>query len=82
MASKDINLQNKLDQTLALGLEFENNVYYAVEGNTKEGPYCSCCYDFYDKLVHLHSSFDAKEKSDVYICPKCKTKIIKEYKNA
>ena len=81
MTNKYNDLKNKLDQTLLLCLEFKNNAYYIVNGDKKEGPYCCCCYDFYDKLVHLHSIYDKKERNYIYICPKCKTKVLKEDEN-
>ena len=81
MVNKYNELKSKLDQTLLLGLEFKNNVYYMVNEDKKEDPYCSCCYDFYDKLVRLHSIFDEKEGHDIYICPKCKTKVRKVFEN-
>jgi hypothetical protein len=35
-------------------LVFENNHYYGVKDDTKEGPYCTYCWDQDRKLVRLH----------------------------
>ncbi len=69
-------LTEKIKQTEVLGLEFKDNVYYRFDGEINLGTYCSCCYDFYGKLVRLHSDTNSKGE-DIYVCPKCKTKVIK-----
>jgi hypothetical protein len=35
-------------------LLFENNHYYVVKDDTKQGPYCTYCWDTGRKLVRLH----------------------------
>lgn len=35
-------------------LVFENNHYYVAKGETKDGPYCTYCWDKDRKLVRLH----------------------------
>ncbi len=56
-------------------LTFENNHYYVVKDNEKDGPYCTYCWDKDRKLVRLHKDdhdywwclIHQKEKSYLYI---------------
>ncbi len=45
-----------LEQTLKIRaqLKFEAGVYWMIDGQNKEGPYCQRCYDADGKLIHLH----------------------------
>ena len=35
-------------------LKFESGVYWRIDGQTKEGPFCQRCYDADGKLLRLH----------------------------
>ena len=35
-------------------LKFEGGVYWRIDGQTKEGPFCQRCYDADGKLLRLH----------------------------
>ena len=35
-------------------LTFNGEVYYRMDGEDKEGPYCPGCYDSQSKLIRLH----------------------------
>ncbi len=39
-------------------LSFEKGVYFLVEDDTKDGPYCQRCYDKETKLVRLQDDGD------------------------
>ena len=55
-------------------LIFKNDVYYLkTENDTQDGPFCSCCADYYKKLIRLHKIFDENGyiKEGYLICPKC-----------
>ena len=67
-------LKKELEDLKALNdikerLHFENNMYWVNKGNTKEGPFCSKCWDDNNKLVRLHT----QDKD--YRCPVCDTFI-------
>jgi hypothetical protein len=53
---------------------FENNAYwFNKKDGSKEGPFCSGCWDSQSKqLIHLHSRMDLP---DAWICPVCKIHI-------
>lgn len=44
---------------------FEENVYYRINGDKKEGPFCPTCYDSKGKKIRLHH--DDKE----WFCKNC-----------
>ena len=55
-------------------LVFEKNAYWIKKkDNSKEGPYCSACWDQDNKLIHLHYE---GEDWDTWYCPICKTGAI------
>jgi len=68
-------LQNKLQQYIELKISYHNDVCSIENEN---GYYCSCCFDYADKLVHLHRVYDYDGNIDdkFLICPKCKTKVL------
>lgn len=43
--------------------------YKTVDGRPYGQPYCSCCWERDQKLIHLHSRILSK---DVRVCPHCK----------
>jgi hypothetical protein len=55
-------------------LIFENNHYYVLKDDSKDGPYCTYCWDKDRKLVRLHKDdhdwwwclIHQKEKSYIY----------------
>lgn len=61
-------LENKLK--IKESLIFENNMYFFIRGNIKEGPFCSCCWDKDNKLIRLHKLTNSA--GDFFICPNCK----------
>lgn len=65
---KSLEKQNEL----ASLLKFENNHYYLIKENTKEGPFCSKCWDSEKKLVRIHNG--GSDMGTIYFtCPNCKT---------
>lgn len=78
--SKIEDLKKKEYIMSELDIKFENSAYYKDYYHEKDGPYCSCCFDFNDKLVRMHETCitDAQNNHYNYICPKCKTKILIE----
>ncbi len=45
---------------------FENNVYWLkTKRGSKEGPFCSRCWDGKEKLIHMHKDGDS------WFCPAC-----------
>lgn len=49
----------------------EGNVYWIKKDNTRDGPFCTCCWDSERKLIRLHKS---NVSSKVH-CPKCSTTV-------
>lgn len=73
------DLEKHLRILSELDLYFEDDVYYQKLGNgEKDGPFCSCCFDFNEKLVRLHKNLDQNNERDykLLVCPKCKTKVL------
>jgi ribosomal protein L37AE/L43A len=66
------NLKEKLE--IKGKIMAEENVYWVENGNKKDGPFCTCCYDSEYKLIRLHK----KSHLNVWNCPKCKNRIDKE----
>ncbi len=54
-------------------LDFRDNCYYKKSDNS--GPYCSACWDYKNRLIHLHKN----PISGKIYCPVCE-KIIKHAK--
>lgn len=50
----------------------ENNHYFLTEGDKKDGPYCTNCWDANSKLVRLHKG-GYHSGVQYYTCPNCKT---------
>lgn len=60
------NLKNRLE--IKDDIKFIKNSYWIVKnGEMQEGPYCSRCYDYENKLVHL-----IKNEGYHPSCPQCK----------
>lgn len=52
-------------------LEFDrNNLLWIVEGEEKQGPYCSQCKDNTNKMVRLHIQ-PRGQRGSFHICPAC-----------
>lgn len=68
----DLETENKkLKDRLEIkeSLKHENNTYWVIEGDKKDGPFCTCCWDVEHKLVRLHQN----TSSGTLKCPNCKT---------
>ena len=53
-------------------LVHEDNHYFLVEGDKKDGPYCTNCWDSESKLIRLHKG-SYHNGVQYYNCPNCKT---------
>lgn len=78
--SKIDDLKKKEYVMSELDIKYENDAYYKDYNREKEGPYCSCCFDFNDKLVRMHTQIGKNLEDNYYnfVCPKCKTMIFIE----
>lgn len=56
-------------------LVFENNAYWTVKDDKKDGPYCSCCWDDDRKTIRMQPCGNPA----YFDCPKCKNKSVKIY---
>lgn len=73
---KDENKELKEQLELKKKLHFEKNAYWIlIEGNRKDGPYCTCCWDDNGKLIRMQSYGNPA----YYDCPKCKNKGVEIY---
>lgn len=66
-------LTDQLDQSKQL--HYEDNAYYLIQGNDKEGPYCSKCWDSSEKLMHLQTDDNVKGR-----CPLCNDTVVIDVK--
>lgn len=53
-------------------LQFERKLYWLIDGQTKDGPFCQRCYDVDRKLVRLQPWGD-----DSWMCFGCKFSVDK-----
>jgi len=68
-----LELKKELDKREQYNMQFssEDNCYWNIkEDGTKEGPFCSNCYDVKERRVRLLS-----HRQGFYTCPNCKTDI-------
>jgi len=65
---------DKLDDTTKIEslLVHEDNHYFKVDGEKKEGPYCTKCWDSERKLLRLHIG-NKNDGLQYFSCPNCKT---------
>ena len=75
LREENLLLKSKLSQKETFNMIFENNAYFNIkEEGTKNGPYCSGCWDK-DKLAIRLVQFSMMGLPFTHICPKCKNKI-------
>lgn len=48
----------------------KNNLLWLIDGDKKQGPYCSQCKDSDNKMIRLHAQLGSRGTS--HICPTCK----------
>lgn len=70
-------LKKKIEQLeevkeLSSKLLHEDNHYFIVDGDKKDGPYCTKCWDANRKLIRLHKG-DFNYGEQYYRCPNCDT---------
>lgn len=75
LQEENIKLRERLKQleseaSLAKDLSFERGVYWMRKDPSRQGPYCSVCYDDKKKLIRLHSGRDNSE-GHFWICLVC-----------
>jgi hypothetical protein len=68
---QQIEKQKDLDDVRAK-LIHEDNHYFLKNGNEKDGPYCTNCWDSDSKLIRLHKG-NLYQGVQYYTCPNCKT---------
>lgn len=74
----ELSKENKqLKDTLEIqgNLIFESNAYWLVNGDLKQGPYCSCCWDDEKKTIRMQPCGNPA----FYSCPKCENKSVEIY---
>lgn len=66
---QDIEIRDLKEKLKIKGeIFFEKNAcWIKKKDSSKEGPYCSACWDKDNKLIHLHHD------EDLLFCPACKT---------
>lgn len=73
LIAENMSLKEQLKEKQKYNMQFasEDNCYWNIrEDGTKEGPYCSNCYDTKGLLVRALGG-----KNGTYHCPNCKTFI-------
>jgi hypothetical protein len=74
----DLESENKeLKEKLKItdGLKYENNAYWVVQDDKKDGPYCSCCWDNDKKPIRMQPCGNPA----YFDCPKCANKGVEIY---
>lgn len=51
--------------------EFDRNAYWRVEGDSRDGPFCSRCFDADSKAVRL-----TENTTNRGVCPNCKNRVM------
>lgn len=51
-------------------LKFQRESYWRQDGDNKEGPFCSRCFDVDRKVVRLHAAYQG-----YYVCPNCQKSV-------
>jgi hypothetical protein len=70
LQQENIRMKEELAKRDELKPIFENNMYYIMKSDgTKDGPYCSSCWDKDHKTIHMQRN--NKNRND-YICPICR----------
>ena len=73
LESENKELKEKLKITGSL--KYENNAYWAVQDDKKDGPFCSCCWDNDKKTIRMQPCGNPA----YFSCPKCKNQSVKIY---
>lgn len=72
LREENISLKEQLSKRQNFNMVFENNRYFNVkEDNSREGPYCSNCWDS-DKMAIRLQHFNPHSEGECYVCPRCK----------
>ena len=58
-------------------LNFIGQVYYAGEGESKEGPFCPTCHDSDSKLIRLQP-FNHYLAGQQWVCKVCESNFVRE----
>lgn len=53
-------------------LTYQNNAYWVIQDEKKDGPFCSRCWDVQQNLVRIKQSINS---SSFHTCPECKTQV-------
>lgn len=65
------NIELTKESEIKSSLIPEGNTYFVENNGSKDGPFCTCCWDPEHKLVRLHQS----QISGKVHCPKCNTTV-------
>ena len=72
LREENISLKEQLSKRKNYNMVFEDNRYFNVkEDNSREGPYCSNCWDS-DKMAIRLQHFNPHSEGECYMCPRCK----------
>lgn len=68
LRDENCELKERLAKKESYNFVFENNLYWNLKADgTREGPYCTSCWDNFGKAIRMHISL----KSDLHTCPVC-----------
>lgn len=71
LREENISLKEQLSKRQNFNMVFEDNRYFNVkEDNSREGPYCSNCWDS-DKMPIRLQHFNPHSEGECYVCPRC-----------
>jgi len=70
LESENKQLKEKLE--IKESLIFGDNAYWTKNGEEKDGPYCSCCWDNDKKTIRMQPTLDPA----YFDCPKCRNRNV------
>lgn len=70
LQAENRNLKDKLE--IKESIIYENNTYWVIRDNNKDGPYCSRCWDVDKNLVRIKRGIN---NSAFHTCPECKIQV-------
>jgi hypothetical protein len=70
LETENRSLKDKLETKNSL--VFERNSYWTQNGDVKDGPFCTCCWDDHRKTIRMQPCGNPA----YYNCPKCENKNV------
>ena len=78
--AENVSLKEQIQEleaarNLAAQLEFDGRVYWRIEGDIKQGPFCQQCFDSEGKLIRVQKKGGADWGGHWFDCHTCKSRF-------